>query len=138
MIQHLAIIIATVWSLCVTATFNSIVSNGKLNHNQDWDRAGKAQSYLTTTFGQVLEVLSSVLACKRFSKTQNSFLNGLVRFLILLRQPDSVGTALSFTAVLFRQPDVSRNALSFTAVLSFFPGTRHSAAVQSTAIKCVL
>ena len=44
--------------------------------------------------------------------------------------------------VIIRQPDVSRNALSFTAVLSFFLSffadvTRHSADVQSTAIKFV-
>ena len=36
-----------------------------------------------------------------------------------MKQPDSVGTALSFTAVLFRQLDVYSvgTALSFTAVL---------------------
>ena len=34
--------------------------------------------------------------------------------LVLVRQPDLVGTALSFTVEFFRQPDVSRNALSFT------------------------
>ena len=42
---------------------------------------------------------------------------------------------------LVRQADVSRDCLKFTGVLSsfffFFAGTRHSAAAQITAIKCV-
>ena len=39
----------------------------------------------------------------------------LPRFLVF-RQPDSVGTGLSFTDVLVRQPDVVGTALRFTAV----------------------
>ena len=58
---------------------------------------------------------------------------------MLFRQPDVVGTALSFTAVLFRQPEVSRNTLSFTdeffLSFSFFTGPRFSAAAARPPIK---
>ena len=54
---------------------------------------------------------------------------GLHTLSCLIRQPDVVGTALSFTAVLLRQPDVVETALRFTAVLFYqTPILRHHAA----------
>jgi len=52
------------------------------------------------------------------------------------RQPDSVGTALSFTGVLFRQPDSVGTSLSFTAV-HFFVNAFFSDVAQRTPIKAI-
>ena len=54
----------------------------------------------------------------------------------LIRQPDVVETALSFTVVLFRQPDLVGTALSFTAEL-FFVNAFFSEVAQTTSMKSI-